>query len=188
MLRKVNVLVTGPPGCGKSTLINNLVERLRVCGFKVGGITTPDIRSTTGQRTGFHICDIATGDKQTMASIGFQSEVSVGRYGVNVEAIRTLGVFAINRAIGQADIVVIDEIGKMELIVPEFQRCVIEALDSTKPVLGTIGLHLKSDFITEVKQHPKMTIVKLDRTHQAVVFQHTCELLGLTNKRTQGKG
>lgn len=179
MLQKANILITGPPGCGKSTLVARIIKSLQTKGVKVGGITTPDFRTESGRREGFLIQDITTGEKATMAAVGFPSKIQVGRYGVDVAAVRTIGVNAIERATTTADVVVIDEIGKMELAVPEFQRCVTSAFDSTKPVLGTIGLYLTSPFVTTVKQRTDVKILKLKRDQQSTIYQHIGKLLGI---------
>lgn len=181
MLRKINVLITGKPGCGKSTLVSRVVNKLQTFSTKIGGISTPDFRSARGQRRGFLIRDIATGNEQVMAAIDLPSDIQVGRYGVDAVAIRKIGVTAINRAITEADIVVIDEIGKMELAVPEFQRCVVSALNSTKPVLGTIGLYLKSAFVTSIKRRSDVKIVTLSREKQEEVYLQVKALIGIPN-------
>jgi nucleoside-triphosphatase len=152
-------LITGKPGCGKSTLVIRIVNELQKTGLRVGGISTPDFRSATGQRRGFFIRDIATGNEKVMASVDTISTIRVGRYAVDV----------------------IDEIGKMELAVPEFQQCVVSALDSTKPVLGTIGLFLQSNFVTSIKQRPDVEIITLIRDKQEEAYAKIRALIGTTN-------
>ena len=121
----MNLLITGFPGCGKSTLVNRVVVRAKQEGLKVGGISTPEFRLDSGRRGGFLIRDIATGVEQVMAAIDISSPVKVGRYGVDLNAIRETGVTAIDHATTSTELIVIDEIGKMELAVPEFQRAKI---------------------------------------------------------------
>ena len=171
------MLLTGHPGCGKSTLINRLVYAAREKGMKVGGISTPEFRLSTGKRGGFLIQNIATGDEQIMASVEFSSPVSVGRYGVNLNAIRDIGVAAIDAAVSTADMVVIDEIGKMELAVPEFLPSVTAALDSSKPVLGTIGFRLSTPGITKLKNRSDVTQILLTSENRNHVYQKVWKLL-----------
>lgn len=178
-LLKANVLVTGLPGCGKSTLVNRLVEKARTKGIIVGGISTPEFRLSTGRRGGFLIQDIATGEKQIMASVDRSSPFSVGRYGVNLQAIQEVGVKAINSAITEADLVVVDEIGKMELAVSEFKTSVAGALNSTKPVLGTVGMRLKTAFVTEIKNRSDVTLFVLTPETRSQVYQNVVNLIGL---------
>jgi len=181
MLQKANILITGPPGCGKSTLVTRIISSLQKKGIKVGGITTPDFRSAGGHREGFLILDIATGEKSIMASVEIHSKIRVGRYGVDRGAVRGIGVMAIEQAVTKADIVIIDEIGKMELVVPEFQHCVTRALDSTKPVLGTIGLNITSFFAQAIKQRPDVTVLRLIREQQDALYQNVTRLIGVSN-------
>lgn len=176
---KVNLLITGLPGCGKSTLINRVVDRAKQDGLKVGGISTPEFRLDTGRRGGFLIRDIATGAEQIMAAVDVSSPVKVGRYGVDLNAIQEIGVTAIEYATTLTELIVIDEIGKMELAVPEFQRSVIMAFNSPKPVLGTIGLRLKTHFVNQVKNRSDVTILTLTPETRAIVYQQACTLLGL---------
>ncbi len=176
---KVNLLITGFPGCGKSTLVNRIADRVKQEGLKVGGISTPEFRLDTGRRGGFLIHDIATGAEQVMASIDISSPVKVGRYGVNLNAIREIGVTAIDYATTSAELIVIDEIGKMELTVPEFQRAVVMAFDSSKPVLGTIGLKLKTHFVNQIKNRNDVTILTLTPEVRPTVYQQACSLMGL---------
>jgi nucleoside-triphosphatase len=178
-LLKVNLLITGLPGCGKSTLINRVVDRAKQDGLEVGGISTPEFRLDTGRRGGFLIRDIATGAEQVMAAIDVSSPVKVGRFGVNLNAIQEIGVTAIEYATTSTELIVIDEIGKMELAVPEFQRAVIMAFNSLKPVLGTIGLRLKTHFVNQVKNRSDVTILTLTPETRATVYQQACTLLDL---------
>ncbi|MFX1510270.1 MAG: NTPase [Promethearchaeota archaeon] len=179
MLENVNVLVTGLPGCGKSTLVNRLLATAQQQGFKVGGIRTPEFRDFTKKRVGFFIQDIASGEQLIMASVKIESPVSVGRYRVNLEAIQQIGVAAINAAIEKADLIVIDEIGKMELAVSDFLPTVLKALNSTKPVLGTIGLRLKIPAISKLKTRSDVTLLTLKPENRTQIYQEIQNRFGL---------
>ena len=179
MLLKVNILITGPPGSGKSTLISQAISLLKKKGLEVGGISTPDFRLASGRRGGFLIRDIATGSEQIMAATDHLSSIRVGRYGVNLTAIREVGVTAINHAIRSSDIIIIDEIGKMELAEPQFQQCVITALDSPKPVLGTIGLRLNLPFVMNIKDRQDVTVVFLSPHQRSKAYHLVSELLNI---------
>jgi nucleoside-triphosphatase len=175
-LTKINILLTGPPGSGKTRLIQNVVDDMKKLGAIVGGLLTPEVR-VGGERTGFHILDIQTGEKELMADVGFNSDVRVGRYGVNVNVIRDVAVNAIVRAMSKCDIIVIDEIGKMELYSKEFQETVEEALSSSKPLLGTVGERLKHPFTTRIKELPSVKLMTLTRSNWDQIYSEVKEML-----------
>jgi nucleoside-triphosphatase THEP1/uncharacterized protein with PIN domain len=128
-----NIFVTGRPGVGKTTLIRRVLSALEA---RVGGFYTCEIREG-GRRVGFSI-ESFSGERGTLAHISHEGPFRVGRYGVNREDLEGVGVSALELAVAEAELVVMDEIGRMELCSPSFQRAVLSALDSERPVLGTI--------------------------------------------------
>jgi nucleoside-triphosphatase len=178
---KVNILLTGPPGSGKTRLIQNVVDDLKKLGAIVGGLLTPEVR-VGGERTGFHILDIMTGEMEVMADVAFDSDVKVGRYGVNVNVIRDVGVNAIVRAMSKCDVIVIDEIGKMELYSKEFEETVEEALSSPKPLLGTVGERLRHPFTTKIKALPSVKLLTLTRSNWDQIYGEVKQMLFRTEQ------
>ncbi|NIL95684.1 MAG: NTPase, partial [Planctomycetales bacterium] len=57
-----------------------------------------------------------------------------------VRVMDELGTDAVNRAIRSADLIVIDEIGPMEILSERFRQAVMEALESPKPLIGTLAM------------------------------------------------
>lgn len=171
------ILVTGPPGCGKSTLASRVIERARDKGLRVGGIITPEIREG-GVRKGFLIVDLFTGEKELMASVG-EGAPRVGKYVVHVNAIAGLGFRALMRAAEEADIIVVDEIGKMELLVDEFTQAVRRTIDCEKPFLGTIGLNLRHPLAFELKKRNDIMHVFLSRENWREKYELVLRELGI---------
>jgi nucleoside-triphosphatase len=128
------VLVTGPPGCGKTTLIRGAVAEL---GVAAAGFYTEEIR-TAGRRQGFALVTL-DGRRATLASVGIHGPHRVSRYGVDVEALERVGMPALEGS-PDAKLLVIDEIGKMELFSQRFREAVLRALDGGRPVLASIML------------------------------------------------
>jgi nucleoside-triphosphatase len=141
-----NILVTGRPGSGKTTLIENVVREFAT---DAGGFTTGEIRET-GVRRGFQITTL-DGSTTILAHVGIRSSVRVGKYGVDVSNFERIALPAIRNALERKRIVVIDEIGRMELASDAFCRIVREVLDSSRIVLATIQQH-SSPFTDEMKQ------------------------------------
>ncbi|NIR00928.1 MAG: AAA family ATPase, partial [Gemmatimonadales bacterium] len=91
-----------------------------------------------GRREGFALVTL-DGRRATLASVRIRGPHRVSKYGVDVEALESVGVPALEEASG-ARLLVVDEIGKMELLSPRFRDAVVRALDAGRPVLASIML------------------------------------------------
>jgi|BEDMetMinimDraft_2_1075160.scaffolds.fasta_scaffold00852_3 Predicted nucleotide kinase len=127
----MRLFLTGRPGVGKTTLIVNLMESMKE--VKFGGFITPEVRERE-RRVGFKLVDVLTGESTWLAKEGGSS---VGRYAIMKEA-GTLGLASVRRAIKEADVIIMDEVGPMELKLLELKAGIQEALTSDKPVVGTV--------------------------------------------------
>lgn len=132
----MRIFITGKPGAGKTTLILGTVEELKKRGYRIGGMVTREVRER-GKRVGFKIKALDTGEEGILAWVG-EGHPKVGRYAVNLHDLEKVGVGAIRRAIGEADLVAIDEIGAMEFKSREFKNAVEEAVNSGKPLLAVL--------------------------------------------------
>ncbi|KPK22179.1 MAG: hypothetical protein AMJ76_00560 [Dehalococcoidia bacterium SM23_28_1] len=160
---KTAFLLTGRPGCGKTTLIRRLAEDL---GAPAGGFYTEEIRRGA-RREGFALITL-DGQAATMASVHIASRRRVSKYGVDMEAIDRVGVPAIERATSKATLVVIDEIGKMELFSNRFRQAVLSALESGKPILGSIML-APHPWASAIKARPEVEVILLTEANRSQV-------------------
>jgi nucleoside-triphosphatase len=143
-------LVTGPPGVGKSTAISKVVLRLKSAGVIVGGCTTAEQRSG-GVRTGFGLRDLTTGRTGQLASATLRFGPRVGRYRVNLTDLANIGAAGLEAAASVSEVIVIDEVGPMELVSPEFRRAVQKCIESGKPILAVIHERLEDDLLNELR-------------------------------------
>jgi len=152
---KYAFLVTGPPGCGKTTLLRQVVAELPL---RTGGFYTEEIRHG-GQRRGFRLLTL-DGQEAVLASVDVPGPPRVGKYGVDVAALERVGVPALEEAAASADVVVVDEIGKMEMASPRFRRAVEAALDAGCCLLGSILL-APHPWADALKARPEVLVVGL---------------------------
>jgi nucleoside-triphosphatase len=157
---RTTILLTGHPGCGKTTVIQRTIKQLA---RPVGGFYTREIRAG-GQRRGF---EMVTFDGQTgiLAHADIEGRPRVSKYGVDLAALDEIGTASIRRALARDALVVIDEIGPMELYSEAFQAAVLAALDGDVDVLGTI-VQRSTPFSDRVKARPDVTISAVTRANR----------------------
>jgi nucleoside-triphosphatase len=158
-------LLTGQPGTGKTSLIKQVVRELK---DKAGGFYTEEIKSQ-GTRQGFRLVTL-DGQTAVLAHLYFQSPHRVSKYGIDLESLDKVGVAAINRAIKESDLVVIDEIGKMELLSAKFREAVLNILKSQKRLLATIMLSA-NPCADAIKSQPQVNLVTVTRNNHPTVMQ-----------------
>ncbi len=149
---KKNVLVSGPPGAGKTTLIKEVLKELKLDG---GGFYTSEIREQN-KRLGFKIITL-DGKEGILAHRNIKTPYRVSKYSVNIKDLEEIGVKSILNALKENKIVVIDEIGKAEMFSDKFRKAVEVALNSKNKVFGTIKM--TSDSFTDKIRRRKDTEV-----------------------------
>lgn len=160
-----NYLVTGPPRSGKTTVIEEVRDQLEAAGSRVGGIYCPDLREA-GERVGFKIVDIMTGNARILAHIDQSTGPRVGKYRVNVENIDQICEAAFPRALAGAECIIIDEIAPMETYSDKFIDYTKRAFDSQIPVLAAIHYRSTTGFIGETKNRDDVLIYDLTEESQ----------------------
>ena len=130
-----NILITGVPGIGKTTLIKKLAEELK--GHRPVGFYTEEIREG-GVRKGFELLSLDR-RKGILSHTEIKSPSRVGKYRVDVKRFEDfLGLIPFLNP--ETSLIIIDEIGKMECLSDKFKGLIKELLDSEKLVIATIAL------------------------------------------------
>jgi nucleoside-triphosphatase len=156
----MRLFLTGNPGVGKTTLIRSVAERLK--GITCAGFYTEEIRQG-GQRTGFRVVTL-DGREATLASLGSQKP-TVGKYSVHVEEFEKLVLRGLDPVATQADLYVIDEIGRMELLSRPFRTSIVKLLGQPTNLLATIGK--KPDVFTDqLKRRSDVEIIEVTRKNR----------------------
>ena len=123
------IAVTGSPGIGKSTLVAKVISGTKL---RVGGVLARD-RRYKDRRIGFELLDLSTG------AVGILADESgdgpqLGKYRVHLDDLDRIGAQAVENALG-CDLIVVDEVGPMELSSHRFVLAVEKAIASPKPML-----------------------------------------------------
>jgi len=157
------LLITGRPGSGKTTLV---AEVAAAVGGRAGGFYTQEIRAQ-GRRVGFEVVTLE-GRRGRLAHVEARGPYRVGKYGVDLESFEATGVDALERAIREKDLILIDEVGKMELFSERFRRAVEAAVNSGKPVLAAVMLG-PDPWVDRLKAHPEARLILLTPENRAQV-------------------
>ncbi len=173
-------LLTGSPGTGKTSLIKQAVAGMK---GKAGGFYTEEIRSR-GVREGFRLVTL-DGQDTTLAHVNIHSPYRVSKYGVDIDNLDRVGVSAIYRAAQQCDLVVVDEIGKMELFSPGFREAVLQIIDGGKRVLGTIMLS-PDPRADAIKRKPQVKLLTVTRANHREVLEELLNWLNASGGNRDG--
>ena len=164
-------LLTGRPGTGKTSIIKQAVAGMK---GEAGGFYTEEIRSR-GVREGFRLVTL-DGQSAILAHINIHSPYLVSKYGVDIDSLDRVGVSALHQAVQQCDLVVIDEIGKMELFSANFRDAVLQIINGGKRVLGTIMLS-PHPWADAIKRQPQVNLVEVTRYNHHQVLEELREWL-----------
>ena len=157
-LRKMNlkhpkILLTGPPRVGKTTLIRKTVQQMSP--ERTAGFLTTEIRER-GERAGFSLEGL-NGEQGVLAHVEIFSRFQVGKYGVDVAG---FDAFLERLDLWRPGIgcIVIDEIGKMEVLSKRFCALVRRIADADRPFLATVAVK-GGGLIAEIKRRRGIRLV-----------------------------
>lgn len=135
-------------------------------GGRAGGFYTREVRAE-GRRVGFEVVTL-DGRRGQLAHVGVKGPYRVGKYGVDLESFEAVGVDALERAVREKDLILIDEVGKMELFSDRLRRAVEAAVNSGKPVLAAVMLG-PDPWVDRLKAHPEARLIFLTPENRAQV-------------------
>lgn len=161
IILSMRLLLTGLPGIGKTTVIRATIENLS--DLRCAGFYTEEKRHG-GQRTGFRIMTL-DGREGTLASIDRGKAPTVGRYTVSIEEFERLALPVIDPEITPADLYVIDEIGKMELLSRRFRDKLVDLLAQPVNLLATIARKGRG-FIEQIKGRNDIELIEVTRENR----------------------
>lgn len=167
-------LLTGRPGTGKTSLIKQVAAQMK---GRAGGFYTEEMR-TQGVREGFRLVTL-DGEEVVLAHVNIHSQYRVAKYGVDIGGLERVGVPALYKAAGYCDLVVIDEIGKMELFSANFREAVSQVIDSGKKVLGTIMLS-PHPWADAIKRQSRVNLITVTRDNYRQVLAELLYWLRIT--------
>ena len=159
-LKKKNLLITGLPGVGKTTLIRKLSEELNP--FHPVGFYTEEIRER-GVRKGFELINLE-GKRKLLSHKEISGPYEVGQYKVDIEGFEDF-IGSISFFSSSSRLIIIDEIGKMECFSLRFQEILKEIFDSDKRLIATIALK-GTGLIAAVKKRKDVKLFEITKKNR----------------------
>ncbi|MCC5476505.1 NTPase [Streptomyces barringtoniae] len=159
------ILLEGRPGAGKTTLVRRLATLLRT--RRAVGFTTEEIRHG-GTRSGFALETLEGGRRAVLAHVDFPGPPRVGRYGVDLDVMERFALPPLMSAAADpaaGDLVLIDELGRMELACTAFQDAVRHLFESDIDIVATVHAH-RDPFTDALKERPDITLLQVTRTNR----------------------
>ncbi len=184
--QSAKILLTGLPGCGKTTAVIKIIENLAwhghpgraragsPCHLKVAGFYTQEIRRKN-VRKGFRWKRL-DGTEGTLAHVDIKGRFKVGKYGVDVEGFDKNVVPVLDIEQTGADLFVIDEIGKMECFSKKFVTAVRRLFESDRAVLATVAKK-GPGLISEIKNYPNIQLFSLTTANRKKTVAEISEIL-----------
>lgn len=168
------ILLTGHPGVGKTTIVNRVHEHYSKNGFKIEGLTTREVREG-GARTGFMITDLSSGQEGWLAKKDLGTGPRVGSYVVVSHDLEKIGVAALERSMrGAADLVIVDEIGPMEMTSTLFRNIISKVLNGNKAVVATVKFGSRYPEVESISQkslHWEITKENREAIYRRIIRQ-----------------
>jgi len=154
--------ITGMPSVGKTQTLIKIIEKIEKSGYKIEGMITEPVIAKK-KHVGFYVTDWQTRERKVFAHVDFDTKDKVGNYGIDLNALDEIGVTAIEKAINDetVDIIVIDEIGKMEMLSEKFCETVTEALDSDKPIMVTLHKKSRTPLLQDIRRRDDIRILEV---------------------------
>jgi nucleoside-triphosphatase len=164
-------LLTGSPGSGKTTAIRKILSDLP---YEAGGFYTQEMREA-GRRVGFKLVTL-DGRQGVMAHVDIPGSPRISKYGVDVSVVESLGVECLQKALDDGKLIVIDEIGPMEILSERFRGFVLELLSQDVLVLGSI-VRRRTDFTDRIKTSPNVQVIDINPANRAHVIFRVVDLI-----------
>ena len=154
------LLIEARPGAGKTTALSRVAERLRDDGVALSGFLTREMRDG-GRRVGFEI-ETFDGERGLLAHVDIAGPPRVGRYGVDLEEFERVALPALE---DPASVLLIDELGKMELASERFRSATSALLESDVPIVATVHT-FRHPFTDALKERAEVTTIRLTRANR----------------------
>jgi nucleoside-triphosphatase len=160
MSKGVKIGITGLPESGKTFTLLKVIEMLDDENTVIGGmITRPLVKKE--KKVGFEILNWLTKEKAVLAKLDPETSSTDDGFVVDIQVLEGLGVNAINQASEEADIIIIDEVGRLEVESEIFVKAVKDALETDKPLILTLHKKSRNPLLQDIRRRDDVRILEV---------------------------
>ncbi|XP_017122373.1 nucleoside-triphosphatase THEP1 [Drosophila elegans] len=181
------IIITGPPGVGKTTLVRKICSNLRDKGHILRGFYTEEVRSEGsgfGQRIGFDVVTL-DGKHGILSRENTTDKLrrpKVGKYSVFIQDFEdlTLPLLAKKDSGPEPELLVIDEVGKMELLSKRFESAVGELLRKKRPLVVTIPEKSSLILVEQLRKTSGSILYQVTKTNRNTLSTEIADLITMS--------
>lgn len=168
-MKKSHILITGERGIGKSTLVNRLLQN---CSIPLYGYRTKNVLDENGKSCGVYIYSILDSIQMNTEENCVASPVVCAEKGMisRTQVFDVLGVEYLREARPDG-LLVMDELGFLETEAMNFRRAVLRRLDGDIPVLAVVRMNKETDFLNQVRRHPKTELFTVTEENRDMLYE-----------------
>ena len=160
MITGTKIGLTGQPGIGKTGVFVKVCKMLEKEGKKVGGMITEEVLDGN-KVVGWKCMDWTTGEEGIYAHADFKNGLMIEEMGLDLEVLEKIGVNALIWAFENAEIIVIDEVGKKEVESPVFVHAVQRCMETEKPLMVTLHKKSRNPLLQEIRRRDDIRILEV---------------------------
>ena len=161
----IKIGLTGLPGIGKTRVLVKVCKMLENEGKRVGGMITEEVIEG-GTVVGWKCINWTTGESGVFAHKDFPQDVFVEEMGIKLEVLDDIGVTAMTWAMENADMIVIDEVGKKEVESRPFVATVQKCMEAEIPLMVTLHKKSRNPLLQEIRRRDDIRILEVTHVNR----------------------
>ncbi|XP_017771641.1 PREDICTED: nucleoside-triphosphatase THEP1 [Nicrophorus vespilloides] len=176
-MSKRHVLITGLPGVGKTTIVKKLCKELQT---PISGFYTEEVRDSKNVRIGFDVVSVDESTRGVLARISDpnkNSKYTIGKYQVYLTEFEDCALLQLQGP----DLLVIDEIGKMEMFSSKFKHEIELCFKQDRIVIATVPLKCNITLVEQLKKREDCQLFTVDKQNRNHIFQEILQFIKKIN-------
>ena len=176
MVKSLKIGISGPFGIEKTDTLKRIIEMLNEKDITVGGMVTDPIMEEN-RRVGYQVMDWESKEKAVFAHLSLDLPIEVSGYGVDLDTLNEVGVKAIRKAAENNDVILVDEIGKMQVKSERFNKTVKAAMEVDKPMILTFQKKSRNPLLQDIRRRDDVRMLELTDVNKDLLPYKVVDLI-----------